>query len=827
VATDNALDLHNPRDDRDRYSIATLLREFRLAAGLSQAELAERADMSTGAIGSLEQGLRRAPYRSTLVNLADALQLTDEQRDLLYEVAKTGRSRRRRAPADVSFTSNAPARLTSFVQRAETTEIARLLTEHRLVTVTGFAGVGKTRTVLEVVASHNSSDVVFIDLSPIKDDDFVVLEIASAFRTSIDDAGRALDDLAAALRDRCALVVLDNCEQVITGVATVVLALIRSCPKITIVATSREPLGLLSEVIYRLPFLSVPPNGARLSVGSEYTALELFISRAQAVDARLRFSPEDLEAAADVCRRLEGIPLAIELAAGRASAFGIVGLRDCLNDLSFGRTAKDLPARHQTMTAAISWSFGLLTSPEQILVRRLSTLVGNFSLRCAETVCADDRLPAESIPDLVVQLVQKSLIESKPEKTGYRYSMLASVRAFASSCLIIAGEAEANEDRLADYLLSLVRDVEGDDASFVVVPEFDNIRAAVEAKLRRGSDDDVATAAALVGTFRRLWYATGRHPDLRRLCELIFARLDERKHFRVAALLASAVVGGTGKARRDRPLIEHAIFLNEQAGYYASAAAHLVTLGILCTKRNLQNEALELAQRAEALLSKVAPDHRAQHFVRTNLAFIWSEAKEFARARKYIEAVDALLFESSDSSSKTHDLVARNSALAEIEYASGNYAAARTLCVDAIEIKRDGNDQLAYDAGLQLMIIASDLKLREIDSAKVQCKAILASWDIIAKSGYEDFICNLTQCVATIIAARGEFGTAAQLMGCSDALFARFDLVRGYQERMTYRDLRDVLEREIEPDKLSELESAGAQIRITEVREFMSSLLAD
>lgn len=824
MAPEKAANSRNAPNDRDRFTLATVLRNFRLAAGLSQAELAERSDMSIGAVGSLEQGLRRAPYRSTVDSLANALELTDEQRVQLHEVANHGRGRQRSQSPEVPFTSNLPARLSSFVSRSETDEIGGLLATHRLVTVTGFAGVGKTRTVLEVVAAHDSSDVIFIDLSAINDIDLVVLEIASVCGISIHNTANASRDLVEALIGRRAWIVLDNCEQVITGVAAVVLQLLKSCPEITIVATSREPLGLSSEVVYRLPFLSFPPKGTKLSVGSEYSALELFVIRARATDARLTFSPDDLEAAADICRRLDGIPLAIELAAGRASALGVGGLRDRLNDWSFRSAAKDVPARQQTMAAAIAWSFGLLTATENILIRRLSTLAGSFSIRCAETVCADDLLPAALIADLVVQLVQKSLVESKPTPAGFRYAMLASVRAYASSGLASAGETEANEDRLARYLLSLVRDAPGGDSSSVDVPDIEDIRAAIEAKLRHGSDDDVALAGTLAGSFRHRFWATGRYADLRRLGELILARLDGRKHPGIAALVGSALLAA--RQPDQGPLLERAIMLNELAGNHASAAAHLGQIAMFYVKRNQQSEALDAAEKADALLSLVPPNHRAQHFVRSILAFVWSEAGDVAKARQYIQTVDGLLRSREENNDRTA-LTSRNAALAEIEFASGNYASARTLCIQAAKRLRDGEDQVEYGAQIKLMAAASQLKLNEFDAAQAQCRAVLDNWHIIERCGSEFLMADVAQNVALIFAARGEGVAAAQLLGCSNALFARFEQVRGFQQRSTHRDLRDVLEREIEPENLSDLEFQGSQMTIAEARDLIYSVLDD
>jgi predicted ATPase/DNA-binding XRE family transcriptional regulator len=808
-------------DDRQASTVATLLRGFRVAAGLSQAELAERADVSTGAIGSLEQGLRRAPYRSTLASLADALQLTPEQRDQLYDVAMQSRGRRRNPLPQATFSSNVPARLTSFIRRAETAEIARLIAEHRLVTVTGVAGVGKTRTVIEVIAAYDVSDVLFLDLSPVSADAFVVAEIASAFGVPIGDDADAPAKFVNSVRDRRALIVLDNCEHVIAGVAAAVLELLRSSPHVKVVATSRERLGLSSEVVYRLPFLNVPPPGAALAIASEYGALALFVARAQAADARLSLSPEDLAAAADICRRLDGIPLAIELAAGRVSMLGITGLRDRLHELPLVNAAKDTPARHQTMASAIAWSFALLSPRERVLMRRLSTLAGNFTLRCAETVCADDLLPAGSIPDLIVQLIQKSLIESKAEQPLHRYSLLAAVRAFASQALVEADEVEANVDRAARYLLSLVPDPGArDESAFLMLADLDNIRVIVEAKLRFGSADDVATAGALVGSYRRLWKSTNRFLEIRRFGELIFAHLDQRTYPEIAAIVASAVAG-TGRTSEMPQELERAAALNAHAGDFAAAAAHSSSLALFYVNQGRLDEGLDAAKRAEALLENVPRDHRAQRFVRANTAYVWCEGGDFAKAREVVAELDRLLGEQTSSELAA----ARDAVLAEIECAAGNYANARAICSEVRAKNRHDVTTEFYDLVFMLTAAAIDMKLDDIDSAAERCSEVLDNWEAFENHGIEHLAGELLDLVGAVVAARGDRITAAVLSGAADASFARLDRRRLRMQSVIAADLRASLEHGLQTNELRDLKIKGSQMTSLQARELMDSVL--
>ncbi|MGC2406034.1 MAG: helix-turn-helix domain-containing protein, partial [Candidatus Cybelea sp.] len=353
----------------------TLLRSFRLTAGLSQEALAERAGMSAHGIRALERGYRRTPQRGTLVLLSGALALSDEQQQELEVAAARWVLLRDGRKASVTvgpwpdrLTSNLPLSLASFVGRErELDEIATLVREHRLVTLTGSGGVGKTQTALQVATALGDANAAwFVGLAPISDPSLIPAAIASALHVQEVPTRPLLETLLEYLKNKTLLLILDNCEHVVVQAATVADALLANCPRVRILATSREPLRAGGEQVYRIPSLNLVDSTA------------LFSDRARAVDHRFALTDDNGPAVAELCRRLDGIPLAIELAAARVDSLSITTLLERLEArfrvLAGGeRTA--LP-RQQTMRATIDWSYDLLSSPEQRVFERLSIFAG-------------------------------------------------------------------------------------------------------------------------------------------------------------------------------------------------------------------------------------------------------------------------------------------------------------------------------------------------------------------------------------------------------------------------------------------------------------------
>ena len=410
-----------------------VLREHRLAAGYSQQGLAERAGISWGAIAALEQGVRRAPYRNTVRALADALGGGEAVRGQLEEAAARARRGQR-----TDRRSNLPVSLTSFIERDELAEIEALLLSHRLITITGPGGVGKTRLATEVArrCARSYDETFFVDLGLLRDGALVASELSHRLNVPVEGED-GLAKVVDYLRSRRVLCVIDNCEHLIAYAAWVIDRLLRAAPPTSVLATSRQALEISGELGFRLP-----------SMGAEVAA-KLFVTRARAADRSWSVDAQRLSLVAEICRNVDGIPLAIELAASWLPALGLEGLRRRLENGLTLTGNRDLPLRHRTMVSTIEWSYELLTEAEKLLLRRLSALPDGFSLETAEEVCADDRLTRLEVADTLGSLVRKSLIDVRHVDTSMRYAFLAAVRAFARERLAEVGEADSGSKALS------------------------------------------------------------------------------------------------------------------------------------------------------------------------------------------------------------------------------------------------------------------------------------------------------------------------------------------------------------------------------------------
>jgi len=342
--------------------------------------------------------------------------------------------------------NNLPTSLSSFVGReAELTEVRNLITESRLVTLTGAGGSGKTRLALQVAAElldGNGEGVWLVELAPVSDPDLVALTMISALRMRQFSELTALDSLVRSLHDHDALIILDNCEHVIDTVAKITEVIGRNCPRVSLLVTSREPLGVDGERVYRVRSLSLPEEGAENLEGSD--AVDLFVARARAHDSTFEVDQTIAPLVGSLCRRLDGIPLAIELAASRLSSMSLADLHDRLDQrfrLLTGGSRNALP-RQQTLGATVAWSYDLLNEAEREMLRRLSVFVGGFDLRAAEAV-AGDGLESFDVADLLSSLVNKSLVIAERTASSLRYRLLETIRQYAADQLIQVGGEES------------------------------------------------------------------------------------------------------------------------------------------------------------------------------------------------------------------------------------------------------------------------------------------------------------------------------------------------------------------------------------------------
>src|SRR5687768_9686059 len=355
-----------------------------------------------------------------------------------------------------------PISLTSFVGREEeVAAVRRLLDSARLVTLTGAGGSGKTRLASEIAAQsarNFAGGVVWVELAPLLDAELLVNAVLAALGAE-QGARPPITALLDSLRDRETLLVLDNCEHLVDACANLAEALLRECPKLRILATSREALGVGGERAWLVPGLSLPGGAAQTFQAIDASeAVRLFVDRAQAAVASFQLTAANAASVAQICRRLDGLPLAIELAAARSRALPPEQLAARLDDsfrvlTSGSRTA--VP-RHRTLREAIDWSYRLLDERERTLLQRLSPFAGDFTLEAAESVCADADFDAGDVLDTLGALVDKSLVVMREAEGTARYYLLETIRQFAAERLKESGAADAVLERHARAYVALV-----------------------------------------------------------------------------------------------------------------------------------------------------------------------------------------------------------------------------------------------------------------------------------------------------------------------------------------------------------------------------------
>lgn len=483
----------------DGPDFAALLRRYRRRRGLTQEELAERAGLSAASISLIERAITRAPQRATVQMLSAALSLSPEEAAAFLEQARVshghgGAKAPDAASADGVPAANLPLPLTSLIGREPEQAALLEMIRHdaiRLLTLTGPAGVGKTRLALEVAATlhrERCQDVVFVDLIPVLEPARVLPAIAQALDVHESDSMPLREALIQALRDRTLVLALDNFEQVLPA-ARVVLELLIACPHVKALVTSRSALNVRGERCFPVSPLPLPDLAQThtLEEVCRVPTVALFLDRANATSPAFSVTTlADAYLVADICERLDGLPLAIELAAARVSHFGLRQLHDRLAEPSFlgvlAEGARDLADHQRTMRSTIAWSYALLNDPEKRLFRWLGVFVGGA---VADDAKAISGATDDTIMEGIAALVNASLLQWVDISGVRRYTQMMTVRAYAEERLRAEGEWEEARRRHAEYFLGLVELIipQGADQRQDVMPrvhtEYENVRAAL------------------------------------------------------------------------------------------------------------------------------------------------------------------------------------------------------------------------------------------------------------------------------------------------------------------------------------------------------------
>ena len=762
-----------------------LLRDLRATAGLSQEELAERARLSPGAISALERGVRRAPQHQTLGLLVEALQLSAPDRDRIEAAASTGRRRGARTASNAGAPPhNLPNVLTSFHGRArDLADLDRLTESRRLITLLGAGGVGKTRLALEaaralLAQSRFPDGTWFVELAPLGAPDLVTSAIAQVAGIR-EHAGEALlDTLAAALATKTALVFLDNCEHLIDECARVSERLARDCPGLVIIATTREALRVDGECVVRIEPLAYDDE-RRVD-----PALDLFVDRLIDADF-VRFSSlsdADRAHAAAICERLDGIPLALELAAGRARdlplAQIVAGLDERFTLLSDGR--RTAAPRQHTLRGMIDWSFALLSAAEQELFARLGLFAGTFTPEAAAQICGE-RPPL--VRDGLGALIAKSLVTVVEDREGrMRYRLLETMRAYALDRFAESAGADAVAHRFARFFRATAQAADhrygripNHDFLPSVEPELDNFRAALMWTL--GARNDLLLGAELAGALGWVYRQTSLFAEGTRWCEkaleetavlpsLIAGRLHMalsffyfnmgrmQPAFDAARSATAAYDTGRNPTELAWALTQqgYCLYLLGRADDARDAAARAVA-----TARG-QDHPLRLAGALNAFALTIPLERAAERFAPLEEAI-----------RAYRAAGD-------------QGAIVPTANLAETHYATGNYAAALACGLDVVAMTRKNRDRSNLAAALT-NVAAYALTVDDVAQAGEAAGEALGLVRDVGKT--LNAMCAL-QHLGSVAARRGAYERAARLAGASNRLYAEFGLAREFTEQSLY-----------------------------------------
>lgn len=553
---------------RSSSLFGTLLRRYREGAGLSQNDLAERAGLTGQAIGRLERGERRYPYPDTVRRLADALHLGEQEGASLHTAVPRGKTSSPRTegslplpPAPLNDAIRIPGNLpglptplTPLLGRDEdTARVIEMLTSGaRLLTLTGPGGMGKTRLALHVATEMRSrfaDGAVFVPLAPLSDSRLVLPAVARLLGVRETADITVEHSLGRILRDKHLLVVLDNCEHLLSA-AFEIVTLLEACPHLVILATSRSPLRVSGEQEYAVASLALPAFDLAATAEGATTspAVRLFVERARATGIGFELTETNAAAVTGICRQLEGLPLALELAAPRLKLLSPGALLERLHTLlPFLAGGPDVPARQQTLRATFAWSYGLLDVEEQAVLRRLSVFAGGCTLEAAEAVGGASVTGTSDVLQVLGSLVDQSLLQVVEVAGRPRFAMLETIRTHVQDELRNQGEEADARKAHAGFMVEVIHEIDPllsgpDQVQWIarLMAEQDNVRAALRWLLDSSQYDALG---ALLVRLVRFWWISGQMVEARRWADEVLAygaELPARAHARACFVAGTA-----------------------------------------------------------------------------------------------------------------------------------------------------------------------------------------------------------------------------------------------------------------------------------------------
>ena len=686
--------------------------------------------------------------------------------------------------------NNLPQQTTSFIGREETMrEIKHYLTKTRLLTLLGSGGCGKTRLSLQVAAEvldGESDGVWFVEFAPLTDPALVPQTLANVLGVKEEAGKPALQSLVEYLQPKRTLLIFDNCEHLIHAIAELADALLRQCPKVTLLATSREALNVTGETQYRIPSLSLPDAKQKQTAQSlsQFEAVQLFIERALLAKTTFAVTNENAPALAQLCVHLDGIPLAIELAAARIRSLSVEEINDRLDNrfrLLTGGARTALP-RQQTLRALIDWSYDLLGAKERALLGRLSVFVDGWSLEAAEAISVNEGeangIEAWEVFDLLTGLVDKSLVNADTH-IATRYRLLETVRHYAAEKLDANSETDEVKNRFVAYFLGFAgqaaNHLEGPEQTTwlnALEIEYDNLRTALAWATE--SPERVEMGLKMAKLLWQFWYARGYLNEGRLLLMRVLEQTDSTisVQARADALnCAGLLVSHLGDYTEAKHFYEQSLALRRLEGDERNIAQSLNNLGLLALQqsdyaaaKSLFGEALEINRKVDNPL------------------------------RQTINLLN----------------------LAEIAVAQYDYALAKTISEEGLQLSRQiGSRHL--EAGCYLIMGRASMEQKEYNAAKTLCNDALT---IFYSLGFKPWIANVLSLIAQRAAHQAHYERAVCLWGAEARLREVIRVPLTPDEQATYQEMRALAQNELSGETFEAAWATGSQFTLEQTIEF-------
>jgi predicted ATPase/DNA-binding SARP family transcriptional activator/DNA-binding CsgD family transcriptional regulator len=662
---------------------------------------------------------------------------------------------------------NLPAQRTNFVgKEREMLEVKRELAMTRLLTLTGAGGSGKTRFALEVardLVGAYPDGVWLVELAPLSEGKLAPQAVADALGVP-EEPGRSLaDTLVDALREKKLLLVLDNCEHLIDAAARLADALLPSCPRLRVLATSREALGVEGELVWQVDPLSVPAahrdgdrDAHRAPAGelARYDAVRLFVERARLRSSHFELRAENAGAVAQICRGLEGMPLAIELAAARVRVLSVEQILERLADsLKLLRSeSRSATPRQRTLRATLDWSHDLLSAEERVLLRRLSAFAGGWTLEATEAIGAHDGIHEEDVLDLLSNLTDKSLVVTEARAAEVmRYRMLEPVRQYAREKLEASGEADTVRQLHASFFLALAKEAKPelngpDQAEWVdrLEAEHDNVRAALDWSL----ESDPETALGLVAVLGNFWWAHGHINAGSRWLEAALTRTGGLETVVRAGALRFAGVLSEEQGRYEwaEEFYEEGLALYRRLGDRRGVAALLNSLGSLSHITGNQAEAMDLTEKSLSIKQELG-DESGVAISLNNLGAIVQTTGDLARAQTLFEESLQMARKQGDKTGAAISLLN----LGTLAVEQDEPARAQALLLDALQVLRQLGDNDGVAECLDSLAAAAGKRYegnraaRLLGAAEAARETLGTTIHPVERNMYEGFV-NLSRC---------------------------------------------------------------------------------